>query len=87
MANNETKTSTGVSATFLLFLVFLVLKLTGVITWSWWWVTAPLWVPMALIVAIGVVVFAVAFLYYLISGTAMKMVRKQRKAKNGNSIT
>jgi len=27
----------------LLFLIFLVLKLTGVITWSWWWVTAPLW--------------------------------------------
>lgn len=25
------------------FLVFLVLKLTHVIDWSWWWVTAPLW--------------------------------------------
>jgi hypothetical protein len=25
------------------FLVFLVLKLTGHIAWSWWWVTAPLW--------------------------------------------
>ena len=27
----------------LVFLVFLVLKLTGHIAWSWWWVTAPLW--------------------------------------------
>lgn len=27
----------------LLFLVLLVLKLTEVIAWSWWWVTAPLW--------------------------------------------
>ena len=26
-----------------LFVVFLVLKLIGVIAWSWWWVTAPLW--------------------------------------------
>lgn len=26
-----------------LFLIFLVLKLVGVIGWSWWWVTAPLW--------------------------------------------
>ena len=26
-----------------LFLLFLGLKLGGVITWSWWWVTAPLW--------------------------------------------
>ncbi len=27
----------------LAFVVFLVLKLTGVIDWSWWWVTSPLW--------------------------------------------
>lgn len=27
----------------LLFLTFLILKLTGSIAWSWWWVTAPLW--------------------------------------------
>jgi len=27
----------------LLFLIFLVLKLTNVIDWSWWWVTAPIW--------------------------------------------
>ena len=31
------------SPQFLLFLVFLVLKLAAVIDWSWWWVTAPLW--------------------------------------------
>lgn len=28
-----------------LFLIFLVLKLTGYIDWSWWWITAPLWIP------------------------------------------
>lgn len=27
-----------------LFIVFLILKLTGVIAWSWWWITSPLWV-------------------------------------------
>lgn len=31
------------------FLVFLVLKLVGVITWSWLWVTCPLWaIPVLL---------------------------------------
>ena len=35
-----------------LFLVFLVLKLTAVITLSWWWVTAPLWGPFALLIGI-----------------------------------
>lgn len=41
----------------LVFIVFLVLKLTGYIDWSWWWVTAPLWVGVAIgltMVAIGV---------------------------------
>ena len=31
-----------------LFLVFLILKLTSVIDWSWWWITAPLWVIPAI---------------------------------------
>lgn len=35
-----------------LFLIFLVLKLVGVITWSWWWVTAPLWIGVILAVVI-----------------------------------
>lgn len=38
------------------FLVFLVLKLTGHIDWSWWWVTAPLWLPTVVIIGIVLVV-------------------------------
>jgi len=50
--NNSANTS---FATILL-IVFIVLKLTGVITWSWWWVMAPLWVPIifALVVFIAI---------------------------------
>lgn len=33
----------------ILFCTFLVLKLTHVIDWSWWWVFAPFWAPIALI--------------------------------------
>jgi hypothetical protein len=40
---------------FLLFLVFLVLKLTKVITWSWWWVTCPLWAPLIFIVILLII--------------------------------
>jgi len=41
------------------FLVFLTLKLCGVIDWSWWWVTAPLWMPFVLgiVLLIGVAVW------------------------------
>jgi hypothetical protein len=41
-------TSSGMGIGMILFIVFLVLKLTGVINWSWWWVTSPLWIPLAL---------------------------------------
>ena len=39
------------------FIVFLVLKLTGTIDWSWWWVTAPLWGGWALV--LGMILLAV----------------------------
>lgn len=38
-----------------LFLLFTYLKLTGTITWSWWLVTAPLWGPLAFLLAVLVV--------------------------------
>lgn len=41
----------------ILFLLFLTLKLCGVIAWSWWWVTAPLWaLPAAAVVILLVIV-------------------------------
>ncbi len=40
---NSEKTS-GVDFTDLLTIVFIVLKLCGIITWSWWWVLSPLWI-------------------------------------------
>lgn len=51
MASNNITTSGGVGFTGLLFITFLVLKLTNVINWSWWWVTAPLWGGVALVAA------------------------------------
>jgi hypothetical protein len=42
-----------------LFVAFLMLKLCGVIAWSWWWVTAPLWGPLA----VGLAVLAVVVVF------------------------
>jgi hypothetical protein len=53
MANKTS--SNGIGFGTVLFLVFLVLKLTGNIDWSWWWVTSPIWIPLAL----GVVVMGI----------------------------
>ena len=38
----------GIGLFGVLGVVFLVLKLVGVISWSWWWVTAPFWGPIVL---------------------------------------
>jgi membrane protein YdbS with pleckstrin-like domain len=46
---NTTTKSSGVSFAGLLFLLFLGLKLTNQIDWSWWWVTAPLWGGIAIV--------------------------------------
>jgi hypothetical protein len=43
MAKSNSNSSSGVGFFGLMFLIFMTLKLTGYITWSWWWVTAPLW--------------------------------------------
>jgi len=52
--NNNTK-SGGLSLSTVLFLVFLVLKLTHLIDWSWWWVCSPIWIPLAIVIVIGIV--------------------------------
>ena len=39
----------------LLLIAFIVLKLCKVITWSWWWVLAPFWIPLSIVLFLGVV--------------------------------
>ena len=67
MAEKEKIVTTGgVSFTGLLFIAFMVLKLTNVINWSWWWVTAPLWIPFAIAVGIGIIMVIFMFIGVLI---------------------
>jgi hypothetical protein len=57
--SSSSNASSGIGLGGVLFVVFLVLKLCGVIGWSWWWVTSPLWLPLALVVALVVIVIAI----------------------------
>lgn len=56
MSNNSSGSSGGVGFFGLMFLIFMTLKLTGFINWSWWWVTAPLWGGFALIFIVILIV-------------------------------
>lgn len=50
------KTSQSFPLFTILFLIFMTLKLCGVITWSWIWVTAPIWAPILIVLTIFAVV-------------------------------
>lgn len=52
MSNSTTTSSGGIGFTGLLTILFIGLKLGGVITWPWLWVLSPLWISLALAVLI-----------------------------------
>lgn len=57
MSNVKTSTSSSFPPLgIILFLIFMTLKLCGVITWSWIWVTAPIWAPILIVLTIFAVV-------------------------------
>ena len=58
--NEKQTTAAGIGLCDLLFIAFVVLKLTNVIAWSWWWVTAPLWIPFATVVLLFGIVVGIA---------------------------
>ena len=59
--DNGTKVErVGIGFMQALFLLFLGLKLTHVIDWSWWWVTAPIWIPIVVILFL----LGLIYIYY-----------------------
>lgn len=57
MSNNTSNFGIGIET--ILFIVFLVLKLTNNIDWSWWWVTAPLWISFVIFIIIIIILYSV----------------------------
>lgn len=59
MADKQTSSSGGIGFAGLLTIVFITLKLTGVIAWSWWWVLSPMLISIGLAISILAGVMAV----------------------------
>ena len=57
--NNEKTTSGGFGFGSSLLLTFIILKLVGVINWSWWWVLSPIWIPVVLLMAVSILLLVV----------------------------
>lgn len=60
-SSSSSSSSSGIGFTGLLTIAFIVLKLTGVIAWSWWWVLSPLWIGALIVAAVLAVVVAAAW--------------------------
>lgn len=48
---------TELSLTTILTIIFVILKLCGVLSWSWWWVLSPLWGSLAIFIVVAVLVW------------------------------
>jgi membrane protein YdbS with pleckstrin-like domain len=79
MKDKSVNVSGGISLSGLTFIVFLVLKLCGVIDWSWWWVTAPLWGPFALLIAGLFIYIIIAVIIALVR----YCIRKRKEKRHG----
>jgi hypothetical protein len=56
--SNKNNNGSGISFLSLLTVLFVGLKLTDNIDWSWWWVLAPLWMPIIAVLGLVLVIFA-----------------------------
>lgn len=69
MSTSNNTSSNGIGLLSILGIVFIILKLTHTIDWSWWWVTAPFWIPL---------IFWILF-FIIVAIIKVIIVRKYRK--------
>ena len=62
--SNTSSSSGGIGFVGLLTILFVGLKLTGYITWSWWWVLSPLWISFTG----GIVIFLILIFFLFVFG-------------------
>ena len=61
--SESTSSSGGIKFVELLTIVFITLKLTNFIDWSWWWVLSPLWITVAIVITIIALVWAYVIMF------------------------
>ena len=80
-SNNNGSAAGGIGFCGLLTIAFIVLKLTGVISWSWLWVLAPIWIPTAIVLAVLLVVLIVVLVK---EGVKQTEERQRRELRSEN---
>lgn len=62
MSESNSGSSGGIGFAGLLTIVFIALKLTGNIDWSWWWVLSPIWISLSLVLIIIIMILMFVWL-------------------------
>ena len=78
MSESSSSSSSGIGVVGLLGVVFVTLKLLHIITWSWWWVTAPFWGGIALFCIVFLGIIGVATLTVTLKGLRLRRKRVTR---------
>ena len=74
MSSNRSSKSSGIGICGVLTIVFIVLKMVGVVNWSWLWVLCPLWIDILLTIIVLVIIT-------IIDKRAMNKTWKSRRIK------
>lgn len=74
---NNNGAAGGIGFCGLLAIAFIVLKLTGFIDWSWLWVLAPLWIPVAIFFAVALVILIVVLVKMGVEQTEERRHRQE----------
>ena len=69
MSETKKDTPSGTIFSGLLTIVFIVLKLLGKITWSWWWVLSPIWISWSILFVVFLLFFVALFVIKLFERT------------------
>lgn len=76
--------SQGIGLSGLMFIVLFVLKMgvgeTAVVSWSWWWITVPLWGPLACVFTLALV-FVVVIALFLCCKYCFQLIKNKKKTK------
>lgn len=78
MKTKNNSSAGGIGLIVLMAIMFITLKLTGVIGWSWWWVLSPLWIPASFVAAVIIASLFILAVKEVTKNTGLRMAEKER---------
>ncbi len=78
----------GLNLFSIVYAAIIIMKIAGVITWSWWWITLPFWGGFALfagLVVVGLIGYLILSIYKLFAMGLKNVIPKSRRKRKFNT--